>query len=224
MASTHSIPTRPSLLARLKSGDDVEGWQEFYCVYGGLLRAFARKCGLNETEAEEVVQDTAIGVARGLPGFRYDPARCSFKTWMLNLAQWRITDALRRRRPESRRVESDQPRLPPLPHRLETDPTSGTSLLDRIPDPRPPNFGADWDAAWEQTLRNAALDQVRRTIDPRHFQVFDLYVLKGRPVREVVARVGVAAAQVYLIKHRVASRLRREMRRLERQGAPARLG
>src|SRR5260221_10428823 len=53
-----SIQTRPSLLNRLKEGDDVESWQEFYRVYGKLARDFAIKAGLTDTEADEVVQET----------------------------------------------------------------------------------------------------------------------------------------------------------------------
>lgn len=112
MPSRPSIPTRPSLLARLRSGDDVEAWMEFFQVYGDLLRRFALKGGLTESEAEEVVQETAIGVARNLPGFRYDPAVCSFKTWMLNLAHWRITDAFRRRGPSARREAAGPAPMP----------------------------------------------------------------------------------------------------------------
>jgi hypothetical protein len=52
-----SIQTRQSLLHRLKEGD------------------FAIKAGSTDTEADEVVQGTAIGVARYLPGFSYDPKR-----------------------------------------------------------------------------------------------------------------------------------------------------
>ena len=47
-----SIQTRPSLLHRLKEGDDVESWQEFYRVYGKLARDFAIKAGLTDTEAD----------------------------------------------------------------------------------------------------------------------------------------------------------------------------
>ena len=38
-----SLETRPSLLQRLKSGDDPQSWQEFYKIYGGLIRFFAEK-------------------------------------------------------------------------------------------------------------------------------------------------------------------------------------
>ena len=72
-AEHSSIQTRPSLLDRLSTGDDAEGWKEFYRVYGKLVRDFAIKAGLLDTEADEVVQETAIAVARHLPEFRYDP-------------------------------------------------------------------------------------------------------------------------------------------------------
>src|SRR5713101_7636162 len=99
-----SIQTRPSLLNRLKSGDDAESWQEFYRVYGKLVRDFAIQAGLTDTEADEVVQETAIAVARHLPEFRYDPKVCRFKTWLLNQTSWRVKDQLKRRRRWDERV------------------------------------------------------------------------------------------------------------------------
>ena len=92
-----SLETRPSLLKRLQSGDDAESWREFYRIYGGLIRYFATKAGLSADEAEEVVQETAIGVARRLPEFVYDPEKCRFKTWLLNLTRWRIQNQIRKR-------------------------------------------------------------------------------------------------------------------------------
>src|SRR5439155_2823171 len=92
-----SIQTRPSLLNRLKTGDDTGSWQEFYRVYGKLVRDFAIQAELTDTEADDVVQETAIAVARHLPEFRYDPKVCRFKTWLLNQTSWRIKDQLKKR-------------------------------------------------------------------------------------------------------------------------------
>ena len=92
-----SIQTRPSLLNRLKTGDDTGSWQEFYRVYGKLVRDFAIQAGLTDTEADEVVQETAIAVSRHLPEFRYDPKVCRFKTWLLNQSSWRIIDQIKKR-------------------------------------------------------------------------------------------------------------------------------
>ena len=45
-AENSSLATRPSLLKRLKVGDDMQGWQDFYRLYGPLIRNFASKAGL----------------------------------------------------------------------------------------------------------------------------------------------------------------------------------
>lgn len=34
-----------------------------------------------------------------MPAFKYDPARGSFKFWLLNMTRWRIADLLRKRQP-----------------------------------------------------------------------------------------------------------------------------
>jgi RNA polymerase sigma-70 factor (ECF subfamily) len=216
MPTRPSIPTRPSLLERLRTGDDVAGWEEFYRLYGDLLRAFARKAGLTEAEAEDVVQETAIGVARHLPEFRYDPAVCSFRTWMLNLAHWRILDQLRRR--------GGLPGGPGAPARTVPrrsanpeagDATGGTKTVERVPDPHPADLAAEWDAAWEEKLWKAALERLRERVPPKQFQIFDLYALKGQPAGQVARRLGVNVARVYLTKARLGARLRREAHHLE---------
>src|SRR5499427_6033723 len=144
-----SLETRPSLLNRLKAGDDVASWQEFYRTYGGLIRFFAEKAGLTADEAEEVVQETAIGVARRLPEFVYDPKVCRFKTWLLNLARWRIQDQIRKRR-SNEKLLGGAPGSAGRPLALSSDDTARTATVERIADPSVPELGAEWDAAWER--------------------------------------------------------------------------
>jgi hypothetical protein len=50
----------------------------------------ARRAGLDESGAQDVVQETVIAVARKMPGFRYDPQRGSFKQWLLRITHRRI--------------------------------------------------------------------------------------------------------------------------------------
>ncbi len=208
-----SLETRPSLLNRLKGGDDSASWQEFYRTYGGLIRCLAEKGGLTADEAEEVVQETAIGVARGLPDFVYDPKVCRFKTWLLNLTRWRIQDQLRRRQkgqnfsgtPDAGKVRT-----------LPLDDTATTPTVERIQDPAVPEFGAEWDAAWEKNLLAQALERVRARIDERQFQVFDFCVTKGWPPAEVAHVLGIPLARVYVTKHRVSAQVKKEVRRLEK--------
>jgi len=97
------IPTRESLLSRLKDWEDDDSWREFFGIYRKLLFSFAIKAGLSEQESEEVVQETVISVAKTIKDFQYDPQRCSFKSWLRHLAQKRISDAFRRRARQWRR-------------------------------------------------------------------------------------------------------------------------
>src|SRR5262245_58514032 len=92
-----SIATRPTLLERLKDLGDADSWNEFFQTYRDLLYSVARRAGLNETEADEAVQETLISVAKKMPGFRYDPATDSFKGWLLTVTRWRIRDQLAKR-------------------------------------------------------------------------------------------------------------------------------
>src|SRR5215468_1743540 len=140
-----SLETRPSLLKKLQSGDDPQGWQEFYKIYGGLIRHFALKAGLTADEAEEVVQETAIGVARRLPEFVYDPKVCRFKTWLLNLTRWRIQDQLRRRKGLARTGRADASLSPQRQTRPDSEIQHETATIERVPDPAVREFGADWD-------------------------------------------------------------------------------
>lgn len=209
-----SLETRSSLLQRLKTGDDPQSWQEFYRIYGGLIRFFAEKAGLTADEAEEVVQETAIGVARHLPEFIYDPKVCRFKTWLLNLTRWRIQDQIRRRRKLGPR--SDAAELVAHMGQLESGTSlGGASFIESIADPSVPEFGAEWDKAWEKNLLDQALEALRVRIDERQLQVFDLCVTKGWPPGDVARTLGISVARVYLAKHRISALLKKEVRRLE---------
>src|SRR5438132_294694 len=94
-----SLPTRHSLLSRLKNWDDSESWSDFFNTYWRLIFNFACKAGLTEAEAQDVVQQTVIEVSQKIREFKYDPKRGSFKTWLLQLTRWRIQDQFRKRLP-----------------------------------------------------------------------------------------------------------------------------
>ena len=90
------VPTRRTLLSRLKQWNDQESWQDFFNTYWKLIYTVAIRAGLDKTEAQDVVQDTVISVARQMPNFKYDPARGSFKSWLFLITRRRINDHLRK--------------------------------------------------------------------------------------------------------------------------------
>src|SRR5947207_12829164 len=90
------LPTRESLLLRLRKWDDETSWAEFFETYWRLIYSVARRAGFNDAEAQDVVQETVITVARKVPEFKYDPTIGSFKGWLLTLTHSRIQDQIRK--------------------------------------------------------------------------------------------------------------------------------
>jgi RNA polymerase sigma factor (sigma-70 family) len=208
-----SIQTRPSLLSRLKAGDDVQSWQEFYQVYGKLVRDFAIHAGLTDTEADEVVQETAIAMARHLPEYRYDPKVCRFKTWLLNQTSWRIKDQLKKRAkggPLSGLSESGA-----TPD-LRSD-TARTATINRVPDPSAADLDAVFETQWRKNFLDVALDRVKARFSLKQFQIFDLLVLKEWPAADVARSLGVTLANVYVTRHRISAAIKKETKALEKQ-------
>ena len=195
------IPTRYSLLSRLQNWDDQDSWKDFFDTYWRLIYAVALKSGLTETEAQEVVQETIISVAKNIQKFKRDRELGSFKGWLRNLTRWRIADQLRKR---TRRGH-------------ETIEVAGDAFsgLDMAEIPVSAEAESVWENEWRVNLMKAALENVKRHVKEEHYQMFDFYVVKEWPVARVAQTLGVSAGQVYLAKFRVGALIKKEIRRLE---------
>ena len=200
----HLNPTRRSLLDRLKKYDEAS-WLEFYKIYSGLIYSVALKAGLSTTEAEEVLQETCISVAKKMPEFNYDPAIGSFKSWLLHTTQWRILDQFKKRRPQLTHFKD--------PYRTRT--RNRTATIERIPDPAGFSLEKIWDKEWEDNIFEAAVEKVKRQIKAKQYQIFDLYILKKWPADKVATTMGVKTGFVYLVKCRVTRLLKKELKALQ---------
>lgn len=199
------LKTRTTLLHRMRDWEDVQSWQEFLDTYGRLIHGMAIKAGLPKAEAEDAVQDTLVTVARRIKGLDYDRQRGSFKAWLLTITRSRIIDRWR---------QLARSRLTSIP---ETEQTGETSFINRVPDPATLVPEAVWEQQWRQTVLEVARARVQRTADPRHFQVFDCFVRQEWPAAEIAQRLHVKEEQVYVIKQRIAERIKDEVHRLENE-------
>jgi len=218
LGAEDSIPTRESLLLRLKRFDDSAGWREFFETYWGLIYNVARKAGLTDSEAQDVVQETVIAVARKIGGFDTDPRRGSFKSWLLGQARWRIGDQFRKRK------RSDLNRGQCQPFHSEgslnlgasgcSDDSSLTEPLHRVADPAGDCLERLWNQEWEQHMLHTALERVKARVSVKQFQMFDLHVGQGLSAAETARALGSTKAAVYMAKSRVGRLLKREIRAL----------
>ena len=198
------LATRRSLIDRLANWDDQRRWQEFFDTYWKLIYAAARRSGLTDAEAQDVVQETVITVARQIDKLKYDPAIGSFKGWLLQITRWRIADQFRKREPRNAKLQRVAEERP-------------TATIERVPDSNAVDLDEVWEKEWQENLFEAAIARVKKKVDPKQFQVFDCYVRKEWPAQKVAEQLQVSLGQVYLARHRVGALLKKEIKALEKQ-------
>lgn len=200
------LPTRNSLLSRLKNWDDQGSWRDFFDTYWKFLYCIAIKAGLSDSDARDVVQETVVAVAKGLREGRFKVAEgSSFKAWLKLIVQRRVSNHLRKRR------------IPLATRQTENDDSSGTDLLERVPAPESDPIGEVWEEEWAKNLADVAIEHVRARVGDKQFQMFDLYVLKNWPVREVARSLHTNVAYVYVTKHRITTLIRQETAKLRKR-------
>jgi RNA polymerase sigma-70 factor (ECF subfamily) len=175
------------LIQRLQNWQDQASWQDFFDTYWRLIYGVARKGGLTESEAQDVVQETMVAVAKHILTYKYDPSVCTFKTWLLNMTRWRMIDQYKKRGPAAHLTS---------------------------PHPAGQKLEALWDAEWEKNLLDAAVANVKRKMEPQKYQIFDFYVNKGWEPERVAKSFDVSVNQVYVSKHRVSGLIKTEVQRL----------
>lgn len=200
------IPTRGTLLNRLKNWEDSESWRDFFDTYWRLIYNFSLRNGLSHEEAQEAVQETVVAVAKSIGRFEYDPKVCRFKTWLLGVTRSKIANQLARRA-----------RQPAGLGDMPLSDTGSTAFVNRVPAQQPHPLEQSWDEEWRKNLMETALQRVKRRVSIEQYQMFDLYVLKQWSASEVATALGVTIGHVYVAKHRIARLLRKEIEALEAQ-------
>jgi RNA polymerase sigma factor (sigma-70 family) len=192
-------PTRSSLLRRLKDWSDQGQWQRFFDTYGPLIYDTAIKAGLTHAEAEDVCQETAYSAMKSLRTFDYDRQKGSFKSWLLQLARWRIMDQFNKR----------DIHLAGRAGGAES--STRTATVERQADPAGSALEAIWEQEWKSKLLEKAAKKVKQKVDPKHYQIFDLLVFKNWPVARVAEFLNMSAGRVYLTKHRISNLVKKEV-------------
>jgi RNA polymerase sigma-70 factor (ECF subfamily) len=189
------IPTRASFLGRLKNSKDQSSWQEFFDTYSGLIYGVARKAGLNDADAKYVLEATIASVADHMPTFKYDSKNGSFKAWLRNLTRLQIVSLTLKGRPASGATNKA----------AATTPSDSTvEAVDQL-----------WEAEWKSNLLNAAVANVKRRLDPKKYQIYDLQVNKGLAPEKLAALMGKSAEEILEAKRDIAEMIQAEMKRLE---------
>lgn len=194
-----SLPTRVSLLERVKNLDDARSWAEFFHTYENLVRSYARRRGLRDHEVEDVAQEVFKRVARTIHDFHRGERPGSFRNWLGRLTRWRADDKLRER-----------PRLAAAP--LEDEDTERTPLVERVA--APPDPALEFEAEAREHLLQELFRRLESSVSPRQLQIFQLLVVENMPAPRVAELFSMSLTNVYVLKHRVLQKLRAEVKRV----------
>lgn len=84
---TPTPTTRASLLFRLRDLQDHEAWVEFVEIYEPAVYRQLRKCGLQDADARELMQELFVAVNRQIARWELSKERGSFRGWLRRVAR-----------------------------------------------------------------------------------------------------------------------------------------
>jgi RNA polymerase sigma-70 factor (ECF subfamily) len=190
--------TRASLLVRIRDGRDHQAWQQFVQLYAPVVYGFARRRGLQDADAADVMQDVLRSVARAATRLEYDPARGSFRGWLYTVARNKIFNFLEAARHNLGRAAGGAEAR----ERLES---LANCELD---------LAGTWDEEYERNLAALAMKRVQEEVLPATWQAFWQTAVEGKHAREVSEALGMSAGNIYVARSRVLARLKEEVCRL----------
>lgn len=201
-----AFTTRKSLLAKVRSGDEVS-WGEFYETYKPLILLCGGDLYLTADEKEELISKVMCEIfQKDILGkfdlekvpddvvFKYDPAKGRFRHYLRRIIRNQALGIIRKR---SSHVSLDVPDAP--------DPVAEDK------------WESAWDLEWQRHVYNMALIELRNHVDAKTYSAFELYAIQGRKPEEVADFLGLSVASVYTGKSRCIEFIKKTIKDLEEQ-------
>jgi RNA polymerase sigma factor (sigma-70 family) len=194
--------TRTSLILRLPSADDAEAWREFVSIYEPFVFRFARRGGLQDADARELVQNVMLAVARAVGRWKPDSTRGRFRTWLFRIARNQLLDILAKRSRDE------------VTNRV----TNNSELFDLVCSSSS-NGQIELHSAQRRELFRWASDRVKNCVKPQTWQAFWMTAVEDQEPETVAIQLKMTTGAVYIARSRVISRLRDEVKKWETDDA-----
>lgn len=199
MAVDESPLTRASLLVQIRDGANHRAWQEFVQLYGPVVYGFARKRGLQDADAADLMQDVLRSVSTAIGRLDYDRQQGTFRGWLFTITRNKIFNfvAARKIRPQG----------------------SGDTTTNRLLDAQPGDSGGSdaWELEYQRRLAGIAMDRIKAEFQEKTWQAFWLTAVEGQGAADVARRIGLSPGAIYVAKSRVLARLKDEVETLRQQ-------
>ena len=188
-----SHSTSASLLARVRRRETA-AWERFAALYTPLVYGWARRGGLQASDAADVVQDVFRTVFQKIEDFQREGQPSRFRGWLWTITRNRVRLFYRQAAPQAQAAGGSE-----AAWRLEQVP----ELLENEDEP-----------AAEQTRRalvHRALQLIKQDFADDTWQAFWRLAVEGDSANEIAADLGMSVGAVGQAKYRVLARLREEL-------------
>ncbi len=199
-AAADSRATSIGLLSRVRSGQST-GWNGLVHIYSPIVYEWARRMGLQPSDAGDVIQEVFLAVHKNIDRFKRESRDGSFRGWLWTITRSKVNNTFRAqgKQPKAAGGTAAQARIADLPN---VEPASDRrSMFSRC--------ATSGDSG--RTPFRRGLELIRDEFKPRTWQAFWRVVVDEVPTAEVADELGASANAVRLAKFRVLKRLREEL-------------
>ena len=185
--------TSLSLLHRIRETSDAKSWDRLVALYAPLLNRWVMWYEVQDSDADDIVQDVLTVVMRDLAKFEHNERPGAFRSWLRAILVNRVREFWRSRkyRPMATGTSSIDEKL----NQLQDD----TSEVSQI-----------WNREHDQFVLKRLMNVVQSQFEPKTWQAFERQVLDGEKPEKVAGDIGMSMSGVYTAKYRVLNALRRE--------------
>ncbi|MDB2686446.1 sigma-70 family RNA polymerase sigma factor [Mariniblastus sp.] len=185
--------TSESLLFRLQQhvgSDEIDqsAWENFVGLYTPLMLHWARKVGLKQPDAADLIQEVLAIVFRRLPDLKYD-RQGSFRGWLRTVTLNKFRE---RRRKKT------------LPFTDES--ASFVEGLASVPQAE-----STWDLDYGRLLLTQAMDQMQCDFEPATWQALLAVMRENLSVEQASKQHAVSPWTIYSARSRLMRRLRDQL-------------
>jgi RNA polymerase sigma-70 factor (ECF subfamily) len=185
--------TRLSLIAQVQSPEDREAWEQFVLIYRPVIYRMARRRGMQDADAQDLVQSVLIRVANSIQGWEKKDAATKFRHWLRRISRNTIFSALSRQPKDAA--------------------AGGSEMLDLLAG-QPKNEKLVEQELATETMREQYLHAaavVKKDVDPDTWRAFELTVVGGQSCEEAATLLDKSVGSIYAARSRVMRRLREQV-------------
>lgn len=199
MAVNESPLTRASLLLQIREPSNNGAWREFMSLYGPMVYGFARKRGLQDADASDLMQDVFRSVAAAIGQLEYDRKRGSFSGWLFTITRNKVFDFLSSRRGKAVAA-------------------GDTTTLEKLNSHADSSDGSEiWELDYQRRLAALAMERIKDEFQEKTWLAFRMTAVDGIGAAEVSKQLNLSPGAVYVAKSRVLARLKEEVDTVRRQ-------